>query len=329
MTPRPSAGASVEFLDRLRAFESGIDPELHSWYVANFKETVLEYPLTSAPGRLVRDLETGEHVIGPVSIEGYFRTLGVLDAFDPSDAASLTRMQYRSFNPWGFVGYQIGEEVLFETGYYEPPLVAFDDEGTGKVCPRIHRGGLHPVLWSGGVTERFVARLDGGPIVATDVNSWDGRFTGKNGVHSLADLMSQDLQEIVIRDIICHNLRTVSEGLSMAGLSLSDCLGLQWPRDSAVPEAGVINGSLSGIIASCHLCGSGATLSLLIESRLAKDDLGTTALDYMERFGNFDVADLLQCAPDVAADLAGRQDQPRREPVAGQSTPVAAAGGKL
>lgn len=84
-----------------------------------------------------------------------------------------TAMAYRSTNSYGFIGYQFGEALLIDLGYYD------DDFYYGN----------------GAAT-----------------NTWDGTWTGKNGVDSLEEFMTQDAQEVTIREEFGHNLGIIDAG---------------------------------------------------------------------------------------------------------------------
>lgn len=281
-------GSFANFLNSLLTFESGIDPDRHDWYVANLDVPVLECPVTTSPGQVVRDLQTGRHRIAMVTVADYFRSLGVFEHFDPADPGSLRLMQYRSTNAWGYIGYQLGEEVLREAGYYEPAKLKVEFEGCAIICPVIHIGGVPVSNWTGGRRERLLETGDGSFTVATDVNRWEGVFTGRNDVASLEDLMLPAAQELIIREVIGNNLRSLTRGLGEAGVSLTDCFALHWlASPKAAASSLEVRCTLSGIVACCHLCGSAATLDLLTSSAVPQDELGTSALDYMARFGGY------------------------------------------
>lgn len=269
----------VAFLDDLRAHESGIDPKKHDWYVAHLHSPVLRYPEVTRPGRVLRDRSTGRHRLVPMTIAQYFTALGVYDLFDARDASCLQRMQYRSINAWGYVGYQVGEECLSDIGYYEMETCARDLPSGIAWVKRYHRGGIDPLLWADGRTEMWI---EAEQIIATDVNCWRGRFTGKNAVSSFEDLRQPDAQEIIIREAAKSNLRQVIEALAAAGQGLRDFLVKEWTWAGQPVKC-----SLSGIIACCHLLGPQATARFLSSPGTMRDELGTELSDYMTRFGHY------------------------------------------
>lgn len=113
-------GTFDEFLAKLLARESGIDPALFPWYVREFGSPVLAYPAVTAPGRGIRDARTGRLTFRPVTVAHYFEALGVRDDFDSCDADCIEVMQHASTNALGFIGYQFGESILIDAGYYRP-----------------------------------------------------------------------------------------------------------------------------------------------------------------------------------------------------------------
>jgi len=162
--------------------------------------------------------------------------------------AEWETMAYRSMNSYGFVGYQFGEALLIDLGYYD------DDFYYGN----------------GAAT-----------------NTWDGTWTGKNGVNSLEDFMTKAAQDVAIEEEFGHNLGIIEDGLAAAGKSLDDYIG------TTIDGVTV---TLTGILASAHLRGSPATVDLLLNGTLSNDEYGTSILQYMEQFGGYDApsaADLI------------------------------------
>jgi len=149
-------------------------------------------------------------------------------------------MAYRSMNSLGFVGYQFGEALLIDLGYYD------DDFYYGNGASTI---------------------------------TWDGTWTGKNGVNSLEDFMTKAAQDVAIQEEFGHNLGIIEDGLGAAGKNLDDYIGT------------TINGvtvTLTGILAAAHLRGAPAKVDLLLHGTLSNDEYGTSILQYMEQFGGYD-----------------------------------------
>ncbi|MDO9413887.1 MAG: hypothetical protein Q7T81_15065 [Pseudolabrys sp.] len=142
-------GSFTDFLDALRGFESGVNAAtIGSGYAATF----------------VSQQDLNAYKAGEIS---------------------LRDLQYTSTNSLGFTGYQVGEALLIDLGYYKDSFYY----GNGAAT-----------------------------------NTWDGTFTGKGGVTSLGALES-GLQEGIILDAFGHNLEIIENGLAEIGKSLSDFMG--------------------------------------------------------------------------------------------------------
>ncbi|MGY3869105.1 hypothetical protein ACW5W4_06130 [Aeromonas crassostreae] len=161
----------------------------------------------TAPGRLVRDCSTGTLLFEPTTISGFFDKLGIGSLYNPAtptDGAMFRTMQYNSMNAWGFIGYQLGEAVLIDTGYYSPKQVTVD----GKEYDGFYMF-VPDSTWAGCKTEALaeIEGSGGNKVYVTDVNRWQGTFVGKHGVNSLADLRLPEKQELVMRDACTSTIR--------------------------------------------------------------------------------------------------------------------------
>lgn len=274
--------AGEEFLSALRAFESGIDPAQAHWYRDNLDVSSIDYPRVRRPGRLERDPSSGAPIYERISIRQYFHTLGVLDRYDPADPSCLAGMQYRSMNAWGFVGYQFGESILIENGFYLPAVAS-------SGLPRYYALILPDSTWAAGCTETVVELPQTERRVqSTDVNTWQGTFTGKFGLNSLEDLMQPWCQERVIRELMRRNLEVIGRDLDVS----MPLQAARWRQQRELTIAGrkrSVEISLSGVLAAAHLCGAQATVRFLRSGAIAVDEKGTSIIDYMERFANMDV----------------------------------------
>ncbi len=222
-------GSFQDFLDAMRAFESGWDRDRY--------ET----------GRIT-DTQLTQWAGGPVqSFYPQYTSWGQL-----SDS-EWKAMSYTSTNALGFVGYQFGEALLIDLGYYD------DDVFYG----------------SGAAT-----------------NTWDGTWTGKNGVDSLADFKTETAQEVAIREAFGFNLKIIDEGLSYQGESLEDYVGTTRTYQDGGATVNVTL-TLTGIMAAAHLRGAYGTLNLLQAGNVYTDEYGTSILRYISDFGGYD-------APSVA-----------------------------
>ncbi len=231
-------GTFQDFLDDLRAFESGWDRERYE-------------------AGIIQDWQLDAWAGGPVT------------AFYPQHQSwsELSQdewdvMSYRSMNSLGFVGYQFGEALLIDLGYY-------DDD----------------VFYGNGAAS----------------NTWDGSWTGKNGVDSLEEFMTEAAQEVAIREAFGFNLKIIEEGLANSGQSLEDFIGSTGTYIQNGQEVSVTL-TLTGIMAAAHLRGAYGTLALLQGGAVSTDEYGTSILQYIEQFGDYE-------APSVAEAIAYFEDR--------------------
>jgi hypothetical protein len=147
-----SAAPLNEFFRELLAFESGLDPHLFEWYVQNQFCPVISYWRVESCGRIFRDWDTGKPIQDLITVARYFEILGVSELFNVHRVSCITDMQYRAMNPWGFFGYQLGEGILIDLGYYEPEMVSSSTHGPG--LPSYYVGPVDAVTWSQGVRVR-------------------------------------------------------------------------------------------------------------------------------------------------------------------------------
>lgn len=283
-----NAGNGIQdFLDSLRNFESGINPNLADFYLENLNNPVYNYARVSAPGRMVRDCATGSMIPEPTTINQFFTKLGVdgfYNAQTPYDPEMFKSMQYNSMNAWGFVGYQLGEAVLIDAGYYSPQVVSVDGVEYDSFYVFVDDS-----TWAGCKTEALVEIVGSGgnKILATDVNNWQGTFVGKNGVHSFADLIKPEKQELVIRDAMHFNYGVMTQLLNDANMTWSDALAKSWP---GVDESGnpiQVQATMSGLLAAAHLRGAWGTARLLTKDEITCDELGTCITKYVHKFGGY------------------------------------------
>ncbi len=168
-----------------------------------------------------------------------------LDALGFRESSSIPggAQNYDTENPFGFIGkYQFGEAALFDLGYYGV------DNSDGNLFK----------------------------------NDWGGNWSGKNGINSKQDYLSNGfVQEIIIRD----------------------WQAILWNRIQFLEldkyEGQVLNGqpiTLSGMLAAAHLVGAGSRSSdtaglkgyLLSGATFSPGDRnGTSANDYMNLFEGF------------------------------------------
>ncbi len=218
------SGTYEDFLDALLAFESGWDRDRYEAGV------IADWQLDEWAGGTVTDFYP------------QYTSWG-----DLSDA-EWEVMSYRSTNSLGFVGYQFGEALLIDLGYYE------DD-----------------VFYGNGAA----------------TNTWDGTWTGKNGVYSLEDFMTQTAQDTAIREAFGYNTQVIVDGLAAQGKSLDDILG----TEATYVDNGqtvTVTMTMTGILAAAHLRGAWGTLDLLLNGSVSTDEYGTSILKYIDQFGGYD-----------------------------------------
>ncbi len=201
--------------------------------------------------------ESGINTLQTDYPDSWFNFLGVFDpargnvdpqTVDTSDPADLAQLQYHVHNTLGFLGkYQFGEPLLIDLGYYTPAPTGF--YGT------------------------------------TATNEWQGTWTGKNGVNSKEDFMSE-VQELAIREAFAMNMGVIDTRLAQAGHTLDDFLGESFTYTQG-GETHVAVVTISGILASAHLQGPGGVANLLLNGVVSHDEYGTNILSYMDKFGEF------------------------------------------
>ncbi|MCA0906991.1 hypothetical protein LCM27_11370 [Ruegeria marisrubri] len=222
-----SNGTFTDFLSALLAFESGWDRDRYDSGV------IQDWQLNSWAGGTVTDFFPGYSSWGDLSDEEW------------------QTMAYRSMNSLGFVGFQFGEALLIDLGYYD------DDQFYGN----------------GAAT-----------------NTWDGTWTGKNGVNSLEDFMTKEAQTVAIQEAFGLNLQIIQDGLENAGQSLDDFIGQTTTYTDTSGNSITVELTLTGILAAAHLRGAYGTLNLLLGGAVSTDEYGTSILQYIDQFGGYDSA---------------------------------------
>ncbi|GAB5469585.1 MAG: hypothetical protein Kilf2KO_26150 [Rhodospirillales bacterium] len=213
-----SNGSFDDFRDALRAFESGVDFD-----------------------RYQAGIITEGQIRGWVGDDTW-------EAWERGEI-SWTDMQYRSMNTLGFVGYQFGEALLIDLGYYQDDFFY----GNGAAS-----------------------------------NTWDGTWTGKNGADSLESFKTEAVQEAAILDAFGFNLVVIEEGLAQQGKSLNDFIGTTGSYTGLSGATVQVELTLTGILAAAHLRGAWGTLDLLRNGAVSSDENGTSILQYIEQFGGYD-----------------------------------------
>jgi hypothetical protein len=276
-----------DFLNNLRDFESGINPALADFYLQNQNNSVYTYAQVSAPGKMVRDCATGSMIPEPTTISEFFTKLGV-DGFynsqTPYDAQMYRDMQYNSMNAWGFIGYQLGEAVLIDTGYYSPETGVIGSVEYDKFYIFVDDSN-----WIGCKTEALVEVVGSGgnKVIGTSLNNWQGTFTGKNGVNSFADLRVPAKQELVMRDAMRFNYNVMTQLLKDVNMTWTQALAKSWPDTDENGNPIQVQATMSGLLAAAHLRGAWGAGALLTNDQITCDELGTCITTYVHKFGGF------------------------------------------
>ncbi|MEJ1962189.1 MAG: hypothetical protein WDO56_11855 [Gammaproteobacteria bacterium] len=269
------AAALGAMLSDLLDFESGIDPRRSAWYRQHLDEPVIDYLTVEKPGRLLRETATGMPCPRRLSVREYFAALGVFELYDADDPGSLRRMQYASINAWGFVGFQVGEAVLIDIGYYR----AAREQGRET----FYGGPLPNRVWAHGV-RRHQAQMPGRaePVLLTDVNEWCGEFLGRDSLRCFADLRTRACQEAVIRSAFSFNYAQIVRQINETGVTYASLRARSWRLGTEQ-----VRFSVSGMLAAAHLCGARGAAHLLIEGLDPEDEWGVSALSYLKRFAGY------------------------------------------
>ncbi|MGW5690908.1 hypothetical protein ACWEWX_08085 [Streptomyces asiaticus] len=263
------------FSRRLLDLESRLDSRNLRWYSDNLDEPVLDYWRVERPGRLVRDPVTGAPVTERITIAEFLSRTGVAGLFAERDTVGITAVQAAVINPWGFVGFQFGEALLIDLQYYRPVRVAVVLDGEEVKVPSYYAPALPEGTWRGGTTSH-VHRDEGigGYRVGTDVNEWRGTFTGRDGIHSFADLRRFDNQLAVLRRALRHNAALLNRHFAKSGRDL-------WSSTEPSPAS---------LLGAAHLCGPYGVLAYLDNSSRPADEAGTSITAYLRAFSDIALA---------------------------------------
>lgn len=309
-----------QFLDALLSHESGINPELSKDYLNPNKHIdylqVIKNPEPGSrsyvPWVVKRDEATGKPLQTKVShlYDSYFETIGLAAVFDQINKATkeedikriLRDARYAVVNPWGFVGYQVGEAALASCGYYIPKK-----ESGLEVYYRYVKDQSG---FSHGATQTKIhvdqdASFAGRDIITTAWNKWEGTFTNKNGVNTFEDLKNPAKQELIIRDLMRYNLdvaiRQYKSDINKPALTDREALEnmlkvkVARPKDHAnAQDPAEIPVTISGILAAAHLGGAWGVAKLLAndgketEDETHGDETGTKPYDYFLLFSGYE-----------------------------------------
>ncbi len=280
-------GGVQDFLDALRDFESGINPALSDFYLENLDNPVYNYAQVTAPGRIVRDCNTGSMISEPTTIREFFTKLGLDNIYNPEtphDPEMFKKMQFNSTNAWGFVGYQLGEAVLIDAGYYSPETVVVNGNEYDSFYMFVPDS-----TWIGCKTEALaeIEGSGGNMVYVTDVNRWQGTFIGKNGVNSFADLKLPEKQELVMRDAMHFNYGIITKLLQDNSMTWEQALAKSWPDKDDDGNPITVQATMSGVMAAAHLRGAWGVADLLVNDKITCDEIGTCITKYVHKFGGY------------------------------------------
>ncbi|UWR47506.1 calcium-binding protein [Phaeobacter inhibens] len=218
-------GSFNDFRNALLAFESGWDRDRYE------AGQISDAQLTQWAGAPVGSFYPG------------------LSSWGQLDATQWRDMAYHSTNSLGFVGYQFGEALLIDLGYYR------DD-----------------VYYLGGDT----------------INRWDGTWTGKNGVNSLDDFKTHAAQDTAINEAFGYNFEMLTHYLGQQGRSIADYVGETVSYRDVNGAMVDVTLSLTGLMAAAHLRGASGLATLLLSDTASTDEYGTSILKYVKDFGGYD-----------------------------------------
>jgi hypothetical protein len=232
---------------------------------------IVDYWSVERPGRLRRSFADGEPVPERITFREFLLRTGVAELYGSGSTAELRAARCAVMNPWGFVGYQFGEALLIDLHYYEPAEEEAVVDGRPQRLPSYYASALAPSTWRHGRTRLAFHDLDARMHrVGTDVNEWSGTFTGKDGIHSLADLRAEAGQLAVLRDSLRRNAEIVQSQLQSRDGDL-------WSPAPGRPGP-------AAILAASHLCGPWAVRAWLTDGAVRRDEAGTALTTYLNRF---------------------------------------------
>jgi hypothetical protein len=276
------------FLNDLLSRESGIDAKQYAWYQTHYQHRLIDYYEVIQPGILRRDVDTGQAIAKKYTIQEYFKVLGVDQLFRLDDAQCLKTMQYHSINCLGFVGYQFGEALLYDLGFYRP-ATKINHQGVLDV---FYVGGLNDALWRAGTNQVLYYNPSlQKKMWVSPVNYWNGQFKGLAGLNSFADFQQAAIQDKIIVEAFLFNLRRLKQLFGLAsGLDVLPILARS-PRGSMLAQLFCKHGEgiLSGILAAMHLAGPYGFYRLCTQNIIHHDEFSTPIFAYLEQFSGYDV----------------------------------------
>lgn len=281
-------GSYDDFLNAVLTFENTIDPQNAQYYTDNYNTPdIVTYQNVEYPGRVVRT-NTGETTSSSTTIKGYFERLGIDQYYTPGSTVPemFRQMQYSVMNYLGFIGYQFSEQDLWDLGYY----THYDENHLP-----MYYSDILVSNWANGVRDKIMTLPGKGEVHVTDVNTWQGTFTGKNGINSFSDVTDPSKQDYIAKDHFTDKYEGIVTQLGERGKTLADYLGttIRWSECHPVltPPEGVpdaIEITMSGLLGGAHLRGAEGVTALLVDHENRADENGTSILLYVYEFGDYD-----------------------------------------
>ncbi|MEV6610654.1 hypothetical protein [Kutzneria sp. NPDC051319] len=266
----------TDFFQRLLDMESRIDSRDLGWYTANLDTEAMDYWAVRQPGRLVRSVETGAPLPRRCTIAEFLAATGVLDLFQDRETIGLAAVQAAVINPWGFVGFQFGEPLLIDLQYYRPAMEDAVVDGQQVGVPSFYASTLPDSTWRDGKTSvLYQDEATGRWRIGTDVNRWQGTFTGRDGVHSFDDLRTYDCQLAILRRSLRHTVTILDRHFATTGCDI-------WTAGPDVP-------SPASLLGAAHLAGPFGVVAYLEHGRPHHDEAGTSMTTYLEAFADVTV----------------------------------------
>jgi hypothetical protein len=258
---------SPDFFRLLLDIESKIDSSDLDQFMAGLHDRTVDYWAVERPGRLSRTWNEGAPVRERITGAEFLERTGVLGLFNLGD---ITAVQSAVINPWGFVGYQFGESLLIDLGYYRPAVEKVPVDGTEVMLPSYYASHLPESTWRhGNRSQVFDDELSRQTRVGTDTNTWRGTFTGKDSVNSFDDLRTSACQTAVLRTSLRRSAAVIEKQLARTGDSL-------WTERDGRTAA--------GLLAAAHLGGSWSVVEYLMSGAEGTDEAGTSIAAYLKEF---------------------------------------------
>lgn len=286
MSQKLSEGSMSLYLELLRA-ESGISSEVLERVRRRPDEFLAYHPRVRFPGRVVRDFNSGSPISEAMTGRQWLLSVGIEEVPESLLPNEWERYAVKVVNALGFRGVQFGESAMTALGLYVPVVVNVN----GVRVPRYYDYVFSDSVWAGGVVERLCRDEHGTPkFMCTDVNRWDGEWTGRIGVFHLSDLCDVSKHLAVACALWAFNVRRTFEYLRVRS---STCLleSLEEPCSVLGRRVG-FHVSLPGLVAGMHLVGPNRMMRFLRGGDSPSDEYGTDVILYLKKFSTYGLPEL-------------------------------------